>query len=118
FGENMNEENTGKETMWLSNETVKILRDQKFILPGFPISINFRKWNDIWNPRTFNRINPKLSSFTLREMGNKGYIVYLFSDHGREFPTGNLYNQSRFISPIKVKEIYHLIENQLKQIEF
>jgi hypothetical protein len=115
FGPDLDKENNGKEVMYLTPSTVKILSDEKFILgPG---TFNTKKWEGLWRNSWY--LNKQLFAWPslLIETPPNSQIYLLDSNNGREFPTGHIYGDSRFISAKKVKATYEAIENQIKNIQ-
>lgn len=114
FGPNLDKENNGKEVMYLTPSTVKILSDEKFILgPG---TFNTNKWEGLWRNSWY--LNKQLFAWpSLLIETSPNFQVHLFdSNNGREFPTGHSYGDSRFISHIKVRNTYAEIEKEIKNI--
>jgi hypothetical protein len=115
FGPNLDKENNGKEVMYLTPETVKILSDEKFILGSG--TFNTKKWEGLWRNSWY--LNKQLFAWPslLIETPPNSQIYLFDSNNGREFPTGHRYGDSRFISAKKVKSTYEAIENQIKNIK-
>jgi hypothetical protein len=115
FGPDLDKENNGKEVMYLTPETLKILVDEK--LTTWRGDLFTKNWPGIWRNSWYldKRIFASPSIFP----GNsENSVIYLVEDHtGREFPTGHRYGDSRFISAKKVKATYEAIENQIKNIQ-
>lgn len=115
FGPNLDKENNGKEVMYLTPETLKILVSKKLIT--WRGDFFTKNWPGIWvNSWDLDKKNLAYPSVLMEN--SKNSVVYLVEDHtGREFPTGHRYGGSRFISHKKVKATYEAIENQIKNIQ-
>ena len=114
FGPDLDKENNGKEVMYVTPETVKILVDEKLIT--WRGDFFTKNWPEIWRNSWYldKRI---LASPSILMENSKNSVIYLVEDHtGREFPTGHRYGDSRFISHKKVKATYEAIEKGLKNI--
>lgn len=114
FGPNLDKENNGKEIMYLTPPTVKILLDEKLVLMGG--LFNTKKWEGLWRNSWY--LDKQLFAWPslFIETPNNSEVYLVDDKNGREFPSGHRYGSSRFISHVKVRNTYSAIEKQLKNI--